>query len=514
MLKKSLIRLLIIILFSSASYALRAQNAEPPYLKYINHPWVDSVFKTLNTEQKVAQLIWLAAYSNRDLEYEINLSNLISKTGIGGLIFFQDDPVKETEMINYFRKISKVPLMIGMDGEWGTGMRLKNVVRFPYQMTLGAISNDSLIYRMGEAVAGQFLRAGINVNLAPVADVNNNKRNTVINYRSFGENPANVSAKAAMYMKGMQDNGIFAVAKHFPGHGDTETDSHLDLPVIKHSRERLDSIELVPFRKLIDEGVAGVMPGHLNIPSLDPAQGVPSTLSKPILTGLLKNELNFRGIAISDAMNMGALTKYFSPGEAEARALAAGMDVLEYVTDAELTIRLVVDKIRKGEISEDLINEKCMKVLAAKYWAGLSEKKEIPVRRIEADLSSPETRALIRELYANALTLLRNENDLIPVRELSNRKIATVAINRKEMTSFQNRLGKYFPADHYFVDPDDTASTNRLFRKLHKYDLVITGVYGLDQRPTNNFGIRPSLNPFLEKLAAADSLIVTWFGNP
>ncbi len=266
-------------------------------MKYIDHPWVDSVYKTLNIEQKVAQLIWLAAFSNRDLEYEVNLSNLIQKTGIGGLIFFQDEPVKETEMINYFRKISKVPLMIGMDGEWGAGMRLKNVVRFPYQMTLGAIQNDSLIYRMGEAVAAQFHRAGINVNLAPVADVNNNKKNTVINYRSFGENPFNVSAKASLYMKGMQDNGIFAVAKHFPGHGDTETDSHLDLPVIRHSRERLDSIELIPFRKLISEGVSGVMPGHLSIPTLDSTPGLPSTLSKPILTGLLKDELDFNGLA-------------------------------------------------------------------------------------------------------------------------------------------------------------------------------------------------------------------------
>ncbi|HEX2969175.1 MAG TPA: glycoside hydrolase family 3 N-terminal domain-containing protein [Bacteroidales bacterium] len=501
----------VILMFSILT--ANSQNAQPPFMKYINHPWVDSVFRTLNTEQKVAQLIWLAAYSNRDLEYEVNLSNLIRKTGIGGLIFFQDDPVKETEMINYFRKISKVPLMIGMDGEWGAGMRLKGVVKFPYQMTLGAIQDDSLIYKMGEAVAYQLGRAGINVNLAPVADVNNNKRNTVINYRSFGENPGRVSVKASLYMKGMQDNGIFAVAKHFPGHGDTETDSHLDLPVIKHSRERLDSIELVPFMALISEGVSGVMPGHLNIPSLDPTQGLPSTLSKPILTGLLKNELGFKGFAISDAMNMGALTKYFPAGEAEARALAAGMDILEYVTDAELTIKTVVDKIRKGEISEADINEKCMKVLAAKYWAGLNRNNEVPAAGLEAELSSPKTIALIRDLYANALTLLKNEDDIIPIKAAENRKIATIAINRKEMTVFQQRLGKYYPADNYFIDPEDTASSNAFLKKAGNYDLVITGIYGLDQRPVTGFGIRPSLNAFLEKLPASNSITV-WFGNP
>lgn len=511
---KSIVKISLILLLLSSVFRSGAQDARPPYLDYISHPWVDSVFRTLNTEQKVAQLIWLAAYSNRDLEYEVSLTNLITRTGIGGLIFFQDDPVKETEMINYFRKITKVPLMIGMDGEWGTGMRLKGVVRFPYQMTLGAIRNDSLIYRMGEAVADQFTRAGININLAPVADVNNNKRNSVINYRSFGEDQENVAAKAAMYMKGMQDNGILAVGKHFPGHGDTETDSHLDLPVIRHSRERLDSLELVPFRKLISEGVAGIMPGHLNIPALDPATGVPSTLSRSTLTGLLKNELGFEGIAISDAMNMGALTKYFAAGEAESRALAAGMDVLEYVNEPELAVKTIVDKIRKGEISETEINEKCMKVLAAKYWARLNEKEEIPLTGLEADLSSPSTIALIRELYANALTLLKNEADIIPLKGLQNKRIATIAINRKEMTIFQQRLGKYYPAEHFFVNPEDTSATNPVLRKLGNYDLVIAGVFGLDQRPQNNFGIRPGLNAFLEKIISSDSTVIAWFGNP
>jgi beta-glucosidase-like glycosyl hydrolase/CubicO group peptidase (beta-lactamase class C family) len=513
MAKKLLLRYLLLMI-TFISFNAYAQVSDPPYLKYLNHPWVDSVFKTLTTEQKVAQLIWLAAYSNRDLEYEVNLANLIKKIGIGGLIFFQDDPLKETQMINYFRKISNVPLMIGMDGEWGAGMRLKGVVKFPYQMTLGAIRNDSLIYRMGGSVAGQFLRAGININLAPVADVNNNKRNTVINYRSFGEDPENVARKASLYMKGMQDKGILAVAKHFPGHGDTETDSHLDLPVIRHSRERLDSVELLPFRRLINEGVAGVMPGHLNIPSLDSTPGLPSTLSKSILTGLLREEMGFKGIAISDAMNMGAVTRYFAAGEAEAKALASGMDVLEYVTDAELTIKLVVDKIKKGEIPEAVINEKCMKVLAAKYWSGLGRKTDIPGEGLEADLSSPKTVALIRDLYANALTLLKNDGTVIPVKEIRNKKVATVAINRKEMTVFQQRLGKYYPADHYFIDPEDSATTNPFLRKVSAYDLIIAGVYGLDQRPTNNFGIKPSLDSFLEKLATRDSTIVTWFGNP
>lgn len=480
----------------------------------MNNPWVDSVFKSLTPEQRVAQLIWIAGFSNRDLEYEVNLSEMVKKTGIGGIIFFQDNPEKQTEMINYLRKISSVPLMIGMDGEWGAGMRLQGVVKFPYQMTLGALSNDSLIYEMGKAVAGQFKRAGMNVNLAPVADVNNNSKNTVINYRSFGENPVKVSEKASAYMNGMQDNGIIATAKHFPGHGDTETDSHLDLPVIKHSRERLDSIELVPFRRLIDEGVACVMPGHLNIPSLDPVPGTPTTLSKPVLTGLLKNELGFKGLVISDAMNMGAISKNFAPGESEVAALKAGMDVLEYVSDPELTIKMVVDKMKSGEISESEINEKCMKVLAAKYMAGLDKPVPVNQRGISQDLSSPAEIALIRELYANALTTLNNKDELVPLKNLKDIKIATVAVNRDTIGIFQERIEEYHPADHYFIKPGETAKNDSILGKLKNYDLVITGVFGLDQRPLKDFGITPDLDGFLKKLTVQGKNIIAWFGNP
>jgi beta-glucosidase-like glycosyl hydrolase/CubicO group peptidase (beta-lactamase class C family) len=508
------LKILLTLILGSASCFVNAQKTEPPFLKYLNHPWVDSVFNSLSREERIAQLIWIAGFSNRDLSYEIGLSDLVRKTGVGGIIFFQDNPEKQAEMINYFQHNTKVPLIIGLDGEWGAGMRLQGVIRFPYQMTLGAVKNDSLIYKMGKAVAAQFNRAGMNLNLAPVADVNNNRKNTVINYRSFGENPHKVTEKSYMYMKGMQDNGLLAVAKHFPGHGDTETDSHLDLPVIRHSRERLDSVELVPFRKLINEGVSGVMPGHLSIPSLDPAPNLPSTLSQPMLTGLLRNDLGFRGLTISDAMNMSGLTKYAAPGEAEFNALKAGMDVLEYVTDPEQAIKTIVEKIKKGEISEKEIDDKCMKVLAAKYWAGLNKPVDVKTENIAADMSSPETAALIRDLYANALTVLSNDKDLIPVKNLENLKIATVALNSREMTAFQKRILKYHPADSYYFVPGDTASSNKLLKKLKDYDLVITGILGLDQRPNKDFGITPELNDIVSRILASGNNIVTWFGNP
>jgi beta-N-acetylhexosaminidase len=492
---------------------LEAQIADPPFLKYMNYPWVDSVMSSLTLEEKVAQLIWVAAFSNRDLSHEVYISELIKKTGIGGIIFFQDNPQKQAEMINYFQQISKTPLMVVTDGEYGIGMRLKGIIKFPFQMTLGAIGNDSLVYLMGKAVASQFKRAGVQINLAPVADVNNNPENTVINFRSFGENPENVSRKSLMYMKGLQDNGIIAVAKHFPGHGDTKVDSHLDLPVLSQSRLRIDSIELVPFKTLINCGITGVMPGHLLIPSVDPTPDLPSTISYPVLTGLLKNELSFKGLILSDAMNMGGITKYTTPGEAEVLALKAGMDVLEYVTDPEKSIKTIIESIRK-DLTSELIDEKCRKVLAAKYWAGLSKQVPVIVEDISKELSPPATDALIRDLYANSLTVLNNKENIIPVKNLANIKIASLAINSGEITPYQLMLSKYTKVDNYFIDTLSSRKIDMLLNKLEKYDLVVAGVFDTDQRSSMNFGIPEGLDSLLEKLNAGNKCIITYFGNP
>lgn len=512
--RMTIIKYILCILLCGVTFNITAQISDPPFLKYLNHPWVDSVMNSLTQEERVAQLIWVAAFSNKDISHEVYLSDLIRKTGIGGVIFFQDNAPKQSEMINYFRKISKVPLMVVTDGEWGLGMRLEGVVKFPYQMTLGAIGNDSLIYLMGRSVADQFRRAGVQINLAPDADVDNNPENPVINFRSFGEDPDKVSHKSLMYMNGLQDKGIIAVAKHFPGHGDTDVDSHLDLPVIRHSRARLDSIELPPFKSLINNGVTGIMPGHLWISCIDTNPDLPATVSYPVLTGLLKNELSFKGLILSDAMNMGGITKYTAPGEAEAMALKAGMDVLEYVTDPERAIKTIIGRISKGEITKESINEKCRKVLAAKYWAGLNRPSSVNPDNIMEELSPPSAEALIRDLYANALTVLKNNQDILPVKDLQNIRIATIAVNRSEPASFQKRISSYFPADNYVLDASDTTACNKLLKKLKNYDLIITGIFGLDQRPDLGFGIKPGLIAFIDKLISGNKTIINWFGNP
>jgi beta-N-acetylhexosaminidase len=493
---------------------LNAQYSDPPFLKYMNHPWVDSVMKTLTIEQQISQCIWIAGYSNRDVAHEVEVSDIIRKYGVGGIIFFQGTAAKQAELTNYYQQISKVPLIISLDAEWGAGMRIENVEKFPFQMTLGAITNDSLIYNFGKAVALQFKRLGIQVNFAPVLDINVNAQNPVINYRSFGENREKVTSKGVMYMKGLQDNGILATGKHFPGHGDTNVDSHLDLPLITHQRARLDSVELYPFRKMIGEGIGSIMVAHLNLPSLDTTSGLPSTLSHVIITGLLKNDLGFKGLVVTDAMMMKAVTKYFKPGEADAKALEAGNDVAEFVTDVEATIRETKNYISQKKLSDEDIAQKCRKVLALKYWSGLNKRTVISKENIDKELSPMKSIALISELYANALTVLKNDNDIIPVRNLQNIKIATLAINRNEVSSFQKRLADYYPADHFYIDPSDSAACRSLIKKLSSYDLVIAGVFDLDQRPNLGFGIKPELNRFLEKIIAGNKTIITWFGNP
>ena len=509
--RRTIIISLIAIVFWGS---LSAQRTNPPFLKYMNSPWVDSVFNKLTPDQRIAQSIWVAAWSNKEIGDEVDLAETIKKYGIGGLIFFQGTPEKQIELTNYYQKISTVPLLIAMDAEWGVGMRLSGVEKFPYQMTLGAIRNDSLIYLFGKAVAEQCKRMGIHINLAPVADINNNPRNPVINYRSFGENRDNVASKASSYMKGMQDNGVMATAKHFPGHGDTDVDSHSELPVINHSQQRLDSMELYPFMKLIANGTGCIMTAHLNLPALDTVTNRPASLSPVIINELLKEKLGFKGLVITDAMNMKGVTKYYIAGEAEALAFLAGNDVIEFVTDPGAAIAEINKLIASKKISKEEADLKCRKILAMKYLAGLNKLHLVDRNDISSGVNSGDTKALIRNLYANGLTLLRNEGNVIPVKNLQNTRIATLAVNRNDLTTFQSRLCDYESADNFFINPADTAAVASLFRKLSEYDLVIAGVYGLDQRPNKGFGITPALNSFLEKLTGRNRTVITWFGNP
>ncbi len=510
------LRLSLFILTSLLCFfsAAQAQKADPPFIRYMDHPWVDSVFNTLSDNQKIAQCIWIAGWSNRDSVHKAEIAETIRKYGVGGIIFFQGTPQKQLELVKYYQQVSKVPLLTAMDAEWGIGMRLDGVEKFPYQLTLGAIRNDSIIYRFGKAIAQQCKLSGIDINLAPVADINNNASNPVINYRSFGEDRDNVTSKAMLYMKGMQDNGVMATVKHFPGHGDTDVDSHSDLPVIKHSQERLDTIELYPFKKLIDAGTGIIMTAHLSLPALDTTSNLPASLSPLIVRNLLREKLGFSGLIITDAMNMKGVTNYFKPGKAEALAFKAGNDVVEYVPDIEAVLLEINNEIKLKRISAEEIDQKCRRVLAMKYWAILSKQEVADTTDIDVDLNSAPTKALIRDLYANALTLLNNEQNILPVRNLEQLKIATVAINKSGSTLFQRRISRYKNADDYFINPSKPEDVADLMKKLAGYDLVIAGVYGTNQRPDRNFGITKELTLFIGDLVGKNKTVITWFGNP
>jgi beta-N-acetylhexosaminidase len=506
--------IIIFLVFLFISATIESQVSDSPFLKYINHPWVDSVLKSLSVEQQIAQCIWIPAWSDREVSHTVEVADVIRKYGIGGIIFFQGTSGKQAELSNFYQSISKVPLLIATDAEWGLGMRLTDVEKFPYQMTLGALQNDSLIYFMGKAVAAQSRRLGVHMNLAPVADINNNPLNPVINYRSFGENTKKVASKAMMYMKGMQDNGLIATAKHFPGHGDTDMDSHYDLPVISHSRERLDSIELYPFTILINNGVSSVMTAHLRVTSLDTSANLPSSLSGSVINGLLIKQLGFKGLVITDAMNMQGVTRYFKTGVADARAFEAGNDVIEYVTDVGTAIKEIQNLLQSKKITKEELALRCRKILALKFWAGLNDFKPVSQENITDELSPGTTKALIRELYASAITVINNNQNIIPVKRLEKLKIATVAINERGLTLYQERISKYVPADHFFIDTLNPENTNALIKKLSVYDIVVAGIFNTDQRSSMNFGIPEGLDSFLEKLCSQNRTIVTYFGNP
>lgn len=479
-------------------------------------PWVDSVFLTLNTEEKIAQLIMVQAFSNGGKRHKDSLFSAVQKYKVGGLVVSTGGPVRQAQLMNKLQKASNVPLLLAMDAEWGLGMRLDSTVSYPFQMTLGAIQDDSIIYVMGKEIADHFKRIGMHVNFAPVVDVNNNPANPIINFRSFGENKYKVADKGIAYMRGMQNNGILAVAKHFPGHGDTDVDSHAALPLLNFTRERLDSLEMYPFRELIENEIGGVMVAHLAIPALDPTKNLPSTLSKNIVTNLLKNELEFQGLIFTDAMNMKGVTKYFPKGEGDVRAIIAGNDVLEITENTAVAIRKIKDALEKGEISQEEIDERCKKVLAAKYWVGLHNYQPIVIDNLVEELNTEENNITRQYMAREALTLLKNKNDILPLQNHEQLKIATLAIGSNDLTTFQKLLEQEAISEAHFILPKNAVSKNinLIKENLKNYDLVLVGVYGPSKRPNARLGFSKDVVEYIKQLSNNETMVFSFFANP
>ncbi|MCK4638129.1 MAG: serine hydrolase, partial [Bacteroidales bacterium] len=505
----------ILIIFQTSLFAdVNAFNLNKSILIKNDSIWVDSVFNSLSTDERIAQLLIVRA-NNPGEDYFDHIDKYIKDYNIGGVTFFKSSPLKQALQTNYWQSIAKTPLFISIDAEWGLGMRLDSTISFPFQITLGAIKNDSLVYEMGSEIAKQCKRLGIQMNYAPVVDINCNPKNPVINSRSFGEDRTNVSDKGLAYMKGLQDNGIIAVAKHFPGHGDTETDSHKTLPIVNHSKERLDSLELYPFKKLINNGLDGIMIAHLYLPSYESQENTATTLSKPVVTGILKDKMDFKGLIVTDALDMKGVTKYFKPGNIEVKALEAGNDILLLPSDVPKAIKKIKKAVKKGIISQSDIDEKCKKILKFKYKSGLNNYKPVKIENLYNELNNRNARFINQKLHESAITVVKNNNELIPLINLDTLKIASVVIGETEVNHFQKMMGNYAKIDNYsLTDGATEQEINLLSAQLFKYNLIIISIHGTNIFASKDFGISTQTIDFINSIRKYQKIILNIFANP
>ncbi|MGZ4100034.1 MAG: glycoside hydrolase family 3 N-terminal domain-containing protein, partial [Bacteroidia bacterium] len=486
----------------------------PPFIVDQNR-WVDSVFNSLTPDQRLAQLFMVAAYSNKDMKHVKEIKELITNYNIGGLIWMQGGPVKQGKLANYYQHIAKTPLLYSIDGEWGLAMRLDSTPRYPKQMTLGAIQNDSLIYYMGRQIAKECKRLGIHVNFAPVADVNNNPSNPVIGMRSFGENKYKVAQKAYMYMAGMQDQRVMANGKHFPGHGDTDIDSHKGLPIINHSIERLDSLELYPFQYLFDRGLGSIMVAHLNIPSLDTTKNLASTLSPKVVNDLLKVKMGYKGLIFTDALNMKGVAKFFEPGIVDVKALLAGNDVLLFSENVAKAIDEVNKAVKDGKISREVIDEHCKKILQAKYWCGLHEKQEVITRNLFKELNTKESSEINDKLATAAITLLKNDSGFLPLHETDSLKIVEVSLGLEEENTLYTTLKDYANVEHVGLKHDaKPKEINEAFEKIRNANLVVLQLNKATLKAENNYGLGNQTLRLADSIARMKPTILVMLVNP
>jgi len=512
MIKRILSCGLLACLFTTAVFAQK----KPDFIPFINqkHAWVDSVFNSLTPKQKIGQLFLVRAHTNLGEKYIDSVAKVIEKEQLGGLVVFQGGPVRHANMFNKYQKASKVPLLITFDGEWGLGMRMPDsTISYPYQMTLGAIQNNSLIYDMGRQIAKDFLRIGMHFNFAPVVDINNNPKNPVINFRSFGDDKNNVTQKAKAYMDGMVAGGILASLKHFPGHGDTDVDSHYDLPQLKFDKKRLMELEIFPFKELIQAGAPSVMVAHMNIPALDATPNIPSSISKKVVTDLLRNELGFKGLTVTDAMDMKGVKKHFPNGEADVMAIAAGHDLLEVSENSGRAIDLIEKAIKSGRISQADLDARVKKVLAAKLWLGLNKYQKVNTNNLINDLNNASSKTLVQRLADAAVTVVKSDRGL---RRFDNkRKTAIVSIGIDKAQDFEKGMASQL-ADYtqiYVKGNETEEQLDSLMKLARDHKQVILAIHDNRSRPRSELELSKDVKLFIDKLAGRRTISVL-FTNP
>lgn len=470
--------------------------------------WVDSIYNQMTFNEKVGQLFMVAAYSNKNAAHVAEIEKLVSEYKIGGLIFFQGGPKRQSRLTNKYQALSKVPLFIGIDAEWGMSMRLDSTFRYPFNMTLGAIRDLKLVEKVGVAMANESKRMGVHFNFAPVLDINTNPKNPIIGYRSFGENKVNVTEHAIALMKGAQGQGIFSTGKHFPGHGDTSTDSHHALPVVNASLEHIEKVELYPYKRMFDEGLVSVMVAHLNVPSLEPREGYPTSISQPVVTNLLKNDLGFDGLIFTDALNMKGASNFKKPGDIDLEAFLAGNDILLFAENVPLAVEKICVAYQEGQISESRLAESVKKILRYKFKAGLNRYEPVEEINLFHDLNPKSNLSLQYELYENAITVVKNQDNILPIKNL-NQKIAYVKLGDDSNSSFVNTLKKY-------TEVTEVSETNldTLMTKLTDYETVIIGYHKSDKSWWKSPELTASELQLIDSIAVKKKVIIDCFAKP
>jgi beta-glucosidase-like glycosyl hydrolase len=497
--------LLFFLVFSFYSYSQNPLVSDDAVKQEV---WVDSIYNTLSIDQKIGQLftIWVATKQGDDKMKEV--SSIIKKNHLGGLIFSLGNIKDQAKYTNIFQSISKVPLLIGMDAEWGIGMRLDDAFSFPYNMTLGALNDDSLIYNVGKRIGVHAKRIGVHINFAPVTDINTNPNNPIIGSRSFGEDKINVTKKSLSYLKGMQSVGIMGSAKHFPGHGDTSTDSHKTLPVINFSAKRINDVELFPYKELIKNNLSTVMVAHMEVPSLEKEPKMPSTLSKNIISKLLKKKLKFEGLVITDAMDMKGVVDFNKNQSADVGALLAGNDVLLMPDDLDESTKSIKKAINDGIITEKRLKYSVKKILMAKYKAGLYKKNKIDLENIVEDMNSNIDKLLFEEITEKSITLIKNDNDILPIKDIST-KIAFLEMGDSDSDEFFKILNHYTKVDKIEYD-----SKAELLTTLKPYQTVVVGFHKSTKSPFDPYKFNQSEIETLELLSKNKNVILNVFAKP
>lgn len=475
--------------------------------------WEKQQLAAMSLDQKIAQLMMIEVRPTLGVKHLQEVRTQVQQYQVGGLIFFKGDPIQQALLTNELQAMSKVPMMIAIDGEWGLSMRLSNTPEYPYQLALGAIQNEELLYEMGREIGRNCRRMGIHVNFAPVADVNNNPRNPVINYRSFGEQTMAVARKSWLYARGMQDEKIIACAKHFPGHGDTEVDSHKDLPVILHDRAHLDTVELAPFRYLFDRGIKSVMTAHLHIPAIDTTSNRSISLSPQGIEQLLRKDMAYTGLSFTDALNMKGVSKFYQPGQLELQAFIAGNDILLGPENVALSIQTIHQAVDSGIISEEEINRRVLKILAAKKWNGLDRYSPIDTNGLYEDLNSTKALALRSRLIEESLIYI-GDPGRIPLQKTST-KTALLALGTSEPTLFQKSLLHHLEADLHVLSKNATAEEQiSCVTKMKGYERVVISLHGLNKQSTRSYGLSSNTMDMLQSIAQVSSTVLVYFGNP